>query len=257
MKSFLIYIIISITTICGAFAQQGTVESQINLTSPKPEKNEWHGSKKNTLTILILAEDTAWFCYMDSIAGRGLRYNVQEMDRLLNYVSKRGDSIHFSIKTELNSSPKATVDLLDRLTMLKIKRYTVTRMNDEEKGILAAGGYLDYMAPLEVESPATTSTIVHPSGPTFYMHLRKDGSIWYKNDTSYNKNNFIQWNKSNRDELANRINVFKKQVASENKQGEYIIISHPDSKFDDFNLVIQALEKNDLHKYKLITEENQ
>lgn len=257
MRSFLIYITISIATICGAFAQQGTVESQLNLTSPKPEKNEWRVNKKNTLNILILAEDTAWFCYMDSIAGRGLRYNVQEMDRLLNYVSKRGDSIHISIKTELSSSHKATVDLLDKLTMLKFKHYSITRMNDEEKNILASAGYLNYMIPLEVEPPATTSTIVHPSAPTFYMHLRKDGSIWYKNDTSYNKNNFIQWNKSNKDELANRINVFKKQVASENKQGEYIIISHPDSKFDDFNLVIKALEKNDLHKYKLITEENQ
>jgi biopolymer transport protein ExbD len=257
MKSVLAYIILAIATTCGARAQQGQLEPRMKLTSPKPEEVEWRTSKKNTITILVLATDTAWFCYPDSSTSKGNIYDTREMDRMLKTFSERKDTTFFEIKFDERSSYKSAVDILDRMNQYEIKYFTVAKMNDEEKSILANDGYQEVMIPLTVEPPTSTSKFVYPAEYAFYIQLKKDGSIWYKTDVGYNKDNYTKLDTTQKEILATRIGEYKKNRVSLNKKDYYMILGDNITNFSSFEFVINALRKNEVHTYKIITEENQ
>jgi hypothetical protein len=92
---------------------------------------------RTKLTLILLKDDKVFGYYGDSIKG-GRSVSGNDTDKLiadgLKLFSK--DSLVVVIKPTKEASYKATVDMLDQMSINKIEKYSMIDLNKQEKEFL-------------------------------------------------------------------------------------------------------------------------
>ena len=139
-----ILLIIGILTIAciGYFTFTSTISSPTTMSlfiprdSAKDSVDQYSGVKTK-LTLILLKDDKVFGYYGDSIKG-GRSVSLDETDKLIIHgwqlFSK--DSLIIVIKPSEAASYKATVDILDKMSINKIEKFSMTDVNKQEKEFL-------------------------------------------------------------------------------------------------------------------------
>jgi hypothetical protein len=139
-----ILLIIGILTIAciGYFMFTSTVSSPTTMSLFIPRDSEkdsvdQYSGVKTKLTLILLKDDKVFGYYGDSIKG-GRSVSLDETDKLIIHgwqlFSK--DSLIIVIKPSEAASYKATVDILDKMSINKIEKFSMTDVNKQEKEFL-------------------------------------------------------------------------------------------------------------------------
>ena len=109
------------------------------LTFPKESDtsvNQYSGAK--TKLTLILLKDDKVFGYYGDLIKEGKSVSLDETDKLITDGSQlfSKDSLVVVIKPSKVASYKATVDILDKMAIHKIEKYSMTDLNPQEKEFL-------------------------------------------------------------------------------------------------------------------------
>ena len=139
-----ILLIIGILTIAciGYFTFTSTISSPTTMSlfiprdSAKDSVDQYSGVKTK-LTLILLKDDKVFGYYGDSIKG-GRSVSLDETDKSIIHgwqlISK--DSLIIVIKPSEAASYKATVDILDKMSINKIEKFSMTDVNKQEKEFL-------------------------------------------------------------------------------------------------------------------------
>lgn len=146
MKITLRYILIIIGIVLiasvGFFMFTSTQSSPTTLKLYMPKDSEkdtidQYSNVRTKLTLILLKDDNVFGYYGDFIKG-GRSVSGNDTDKLiadgLKMFSK--DSLVIVIKPSKEASYKATVDVLDQMTINHIDKYSMTDPNKQEKEFL-------------------------------------------------------------------------------------------------------------------------
>lgn len=132
-----------LATACIGFFMFTTTQSsptrmKLFMTSDSEKDSvDQYSGVKTKLTLLLLKDDRVFGYYGDFIKG-GRSISIDETDKLIadgwQIFSK--DSLNIVIKPSNAASYKATVDILDKMSINKIKKYSMTDLNKQEKEFL-------------------------------------------------------------------------------------------------------------------------
>lgn len=139
-----ILLIIGILTIAciGYFTFTSTISSPTTMSlfiprdSAKDSVDQYSGVKTK-LTLILLKDDKVFGYYGDSIKG-GRSVSLDETDKLISHAWQlfSKDSLIILIKPSEAASYKATVDILDKMSINKIEKFSMTDVNKQEKEFL-------------------------------------------------------------------------------------------------------------------------
>lgn len=144
IRSGVILLIIGILAIAciGFFIVTSTVSSPATMELVMPrdsgkESVDQYSGVKTKLTLILLKDDKV-FGYYGQFINEGRSVSLDETDKLiadgLETYSK--DSLVIVIKPSNTASYKATVDILDKISINKIEKYSMTDLNKQEKEFL-------------------------------------------------------------------------------------------------------------------------
>ena len=140
----LILLIIGVIAIAciGFFMVTTTLSSPTNMTLYIPKESEKdsidqfnHTSKK--LTLILLKNEKVFGYYGDFIKG-GRSVSLKETDKLIadGWKMFSKDSLVVLIKPSKKASYKATIDILDRMVINQVEKYSMTDLDKKEKEFL-------------------------------------------------------------------------------------------------------------------------
>ena len=230
--------------------------SELVLTMPKDEPEEHSVSvEKKFVTVILLAED-AWWCYSDTSIGSGAIYSVKEFQQLVTKKKKEfGDSLLVLIKPTKQSSYKATVDVLDQMTINHIKQYAMVKLSEREEKMFDSPDLFEPPLPVKIETPNSITAQELPNDNAFLIEIRKDNSVWYQILSLTNKMSPQKINEPITKNLKNIIADYEKSLPDKPKT--YLIKGDGNSTYPTFEKVINALKENKIYKYNLVTEAGQ
>ena len=144
IRLVLILLIIGVVAIAcvGFFMFTSTLSSPTTMTLYMPRDSETDSTDKfsgvkTKLTLILLKDDRVYGYYGDFVKG-GRSVSGNDTDKLiadgLKLFSK--DSLVVVIKPTKEASYKATVDMLDQMTINHIEKYSMTDLNKQEKEFL-------------------------------------------------------------------------------------------------------------------------
>ena len=140
----LILLIIAILAIAcaGFYMFTATLSSPttMDLYMPRDSENDSvdkYSGVKTKLTLILLKDHKVFGYYGDFIKG-GRSVSVDETDKLIADGSKMfsKDSLVIVIKPSNTASYQETVDILDKMSINKIEKYSMTDLNKQEKEFL-------------------------------------------------------------------------------------------------------------------------
>jgi len=106
----------------------------LNLMEPKEDNNSEakYANVDTKLTLLLLKNDLI-YSYACKDIKNGNIYNYKNVRRVIkNESEKYSNKFVVLIKPQIGASYKNTVDILDEMTINKIKRYEMIKISDEE-----------------------------------------------------------------------------------------------------------------------------
>ena len=140
----LILLAIAILAIAGiAFFMVTTTQSSpttLKLYMPKDSEKDTidkYSNVRTKLTLILLKDDKVFGYYGDLIKG-GRSVSANDTDKLIadGFKMFSKDSLVVVIKPSKEASYKATVDILDQMTINHIEKYSMTDPNKQEKEFL-------------------------------------------------------------------------------------------------------------------------
>ncbi|HEV7781700.1 MAG TPA: hypothetical protein VGO58_10575 [Chitinophagaceae bacterium] len=228
--------------------------SDLKLNMPKegPEIETILPSK-NVLTVVLL-EDEEWFAYFDNDISSGKSYATKDFKSFLGQKKRElGDELIVLIKPTEGSDYAAAVDILDLMTITKIKQYAMYKLSAEEEKYFNIHNRDLFDAPPEpivVESPKSAKSTSTDRDGSFFVEITAGGTIyWWINDPGEVRKNAIIHKV--------RKGVIKREVLayrSKKPSGKIMIKGDKDAKYPDFEYVIQELKEANEFKYQLVTE---
>jgi biopolymer transport protein ExbD len=230
--------------------------SELVLTMPKDEPEEHSVSvEKKIITVILLADD-AWWCYSDTSIGSGAIYSVKAFQQLMTEKKKEfGASLFVIIKPTKQSSYKASVDVLDQMTINHIKQYAMIKLSEREEMMFDSPELFEPPFPVKIETPNSNTTQELPNDNAFLIEIRKDNSVWYQILAQTNKMDPQKVNEPITKNLKNIIAEYEKSLTDKPKT--YLIKGDSKSTYPAFEKVINALKENKVYKYNLVTEAGQ
>lgn len=227
---------------------------EVVLTMPK-EKSEEPAVQlaKHSVTVVLLSADD-WWCYQDTSISRGALYNIKEFQRFISGKKKEfGDSLVVIIKPTDQATYLATVEALDQMTINQIKRYAMVKLHEEEERFLFAKGFIEPPAPVQVKTPISVTTLEIPNDNAFIIEIRKDKSVWYQFMSLVTRMTPQKVNAPITKNLKNIIADYEN--TNSGKKITYLIKGDPESRYPEFEQIINALKQNNIYKYNLVTSE--
>jgi len=142
LRSILIIIGIVLIASVGFFMLTATLSSPTTLNLYMPKESEKDSIDKyrdlrTKLTLILLKDDNVFGYYGDFIKG-GRSVSGNDTDKLIadGFKMFSKDSLVVVIKPTKEASYKATVDILDQMTINNIEKYSMTDPNKQEKEFL-------------------------------------------------------------------------------------------------------------------------
>jgi len=101
---------------------------------------EKYDDTRTKLTLILLKDDKVFGYYGDFLKG-GRSVSNSETDKLIEDGSKMftKDSLVVVIKPTEEASYKATIDILNKMSINKIEKYSMTGLSKQEKEFLKTG----------------------------------------------------------------------------------------------------------------------
>jgi biopolymer transport protein ExbD len=230
--------------------------TSLDLKLPRPEKKI---KNLNPSLSLILLKDSIIY-YRDNdlsyakktpYSGNGsIRSVIQEIK---NQVPEKKFSI--AIKPTRESGYDNIVAILDEMTINKVKIYEMTEITVEEESFFKIQSFLpEPPEPVQVTMPTSVLSTEPSKEPSFFIQIKNDGSIQYKTDSIDHQGNYIGLRKGDSTALSKAIATYKSKCNSAGRRERVYITGEKDSKYKDFEFVVNALKKNEIYNYNLITE---
>lgn len=126
----------------GFFMFTTTVSSPTTMELYMPKDSEKdsvdkYSAVKTKLTLILLKDEKVFGYYGDFMKG-GRSVSVDETDKLITDGWKMfsKDSLVIVIKPSNTASYKETVDILDKMSINKIEKYSMADLNKQEKEFL-------------------------------------------------------------------------------------------------------------------------
>jgi len=142
LRLILLAIAILAIACIGFYMFRATLSSPTKLELYMPKDSEkdtldQYSNVRTKLTLILLKDDKVFGYYGDSIKG-GRSVKNTDTDKLIGEGFKifSKDSLVVVIKPSKEASYKATVDILDQMTINKIEKYSMTDLNKQEKEFL-------------------------------------------------------------------------------------------------------------------------
>ena len=144
IRLVLILLIIGVVAIAcvGFFMFTSTLSSPTTMTLYMPKDSETdsgdkYSGVKTKLTLILLKDEKVFGYYGDFING-GRSVSLDETDKLIadGWKMFSKDSMVVVIKPSGKASYKATVDMLDQMTINHIEKYSMADLNKQEKEFL-------------------------------------------------------------------------------------------------------------------------
>jgi biopolymer transport protein ExbD len=142
LRLILLTIAILAIACIGFFMITATLSSPTHMTLYMPKDSEKdtideYSNVRTKLTLILLKDDKVYLYYGGFIKG-GRSVSNSETDKLIEdgwrMFSK--DSLVVIIKPTEEASYKSTVDILDKMTINKIGKYSMIDLNKQEKEFL-------------------------------------------------------------------------------------------------------------------------
>lgn len=210
-------------------------------------------SSPNVLHVVLMSEDQ-WYAYFGNGIDSGILFKPFELELFLTRkITNWSGKLYVLVKPTKQGGYKAVVDILDILRIKKIPGYDVVQMSEEEEKKLKvekmefAPPKTEFGYPREVKSDQDENKIL------FGIEIREDNSIWYQPVSKLSRMAPQQVGKPVVDNLTDIIAAFNE--ANKNEQVKYMIKCHPKAEFGSFQLIINALKKNNISKYTLSTDD--
>jgi biopolymer transport protein ExbD len=228
--------------------------SSLNLVMPKEEPTDAKPIKEeNALTLILMSDQGAW-AYTGAHYTSMKLYSTGKLRQLLKEkVKERGDSLIVIIKPAKQASYKATVDILDEMTINHIKHYAIVKLSKEEEDFFNSPNTFEPLQPIQIETPKSISIQDMPNDNAFYIEIRGDQSVWYQPISLKSRMAPQKVNPPITKNLEQIIADYEK--AAEGKKINYFIKSDKAGTYLVFDQVINALKTNNIYKYNLITSE--
>lgn len=217
-------------------------------------------SPDNTFNCVIITGDSI-YCYNGNEIQSGAYYSVNGNNTFRKFLEdineRKGDSLAVLLKPTVTCTYRNTVDILDEMTINRIKRYVMVKVNEEEKAFLHITEYdANPPAQIEIKTPPSETSYKMPDKDAFLIEIRKGGVVWYKvlsgdaADSAFHKiNNPVTGN------LKKAIATYLARFPDTKKM--FLIKGHNATIYKSFEEVLQALKENNILKYNLIySEEN-
>jgi len=140
----LILLIIAILTIAciGFYMFTATLSSPTHMELYMPKDSEkdtidQYSNVTTKLTLILLKDDRVYGYYGDFVKG-GRSVSGNDTDKLIadGFKMFSKDSLVVVIKPTKEASYKATVDMLDQMTINHVEKYSMTDPNKQEKEFL-------------------------------------------------------------------------------------------------------------------------
>ena len=140
----LILLIIAILAIAcvGYYIFTATLSSPTTMELYMPRDSEKdsvekYSEVKTKLTLILLKDHTVFGYYGDFIKG-GRSVSLDESDKLIadGWKMFSKDALVIVIKLSNTASYQETVDILDKMSVNKIEKYSMTDLNKQEKEFL-------------------------------------------------------------------------------------------------------------------------
>jgi hypothetical protein len=141
LKSILIIIGVILVISVAFFIITARVSSPTTLALYMPKDSEdsvgQYSNVKTKLTLILLKGDKVFGYYGDSIKD-GISVLGNDTDKLIaeGFKMFSKDSLVVVIKPTKEASYKATVNMLDQMTINHIEKYSMTDLNKQEKEFL-------------------------------------------------------------------------------------------------------------------------
>jgi biopolymer transport protein ExbD len=225
--------------------------TQLELVMPKDEEKETPIPLTSTVTIILTGEEK-WFCYSGSDISKGRSYEKKEFGAFLSGKRKQlGSDLYVIIKPTAQTTYKETVDALDQMTLNKIDRYSMVKLNDAERSFLKTTDQSHTPPePVAITTPGTAVSEL-PDKNAFLIEIKEDNSVWYQ-PLSPNSGQVLQKVK---DPVSNNLQkiIADHEAANSGIKISYLIKGHPKTSYPVFEKVINALKENNIFKYNLVT----
>ncbi|MEI9911497.1 MAG: biopolymer transporter ExbD [Bacteroidota bacterium] len=219
-KNIIISILLFLSS-CGSWSNENWQHLELDL--PKEEYIKKPHPDSNTISV-VLFSDISWFCYTDTMIGKGKIYNHNNFRNLLAENKKtKGNNFIVFLKPTKYTSYKTTVDALDLMEICKIKSFQLVALNKNEENFFYSPNFLQTPEPLEINPAETVSHDEIPENElAFYVQIKNDRTILYKTDVTYNKDKYVKLLAPNEQLLENAISEFKENAESKIKLFVYI-----------------------------------
>jgi biopolymer transport protein ExbD len=206
---------------------------------------------KYAVQAIIFSSDKL-YSYLQQNLDSGQEYSLQNGNSFRKFIlkSKRkfGDSLFIILKPVPTSTYTDVVNVLDEMSINKIKNFTLVDLSDEEKKKFAIP------EPIKIQTSKITS--VEPAQPDnnnvwLSFELDRTPIISYSIKTQKDSLN----SKVSKNQLEIQAVIAKAQSISneQNKSLSVMIKGNSDMGYVEFEPLIEALKAKKIYKYKLIT----
>jgi biopolymer transport protein ExbD len=185
--------------------------------------------------------------------GSAEMHHIRELGGVVNGMREvHGDEFMVVIKSPERTNPSVTVNVVEKMNALKVKRYTVSKLLPKEKTLLYSPTATKPPAPVEVKTPEAVKSRQIDSDNSFVIEIRKDETVWYQYRSPTARMAPQPVGEPVTPKLSSVIDDY-----NSNQPGlVYYIKGDKNATYPVFEKVVNALKANNIYKYILITDEN-
>ena len=211
---------------------------------------------KGSLTVIPISDITGIMFYDTSTLSASLLQSNEIPGVIKTGKEEKGNLFNVIIKRVPYIEKGIEVDFIDALKENDIRNYVIRDVDKKDMELMLK--FLKALKPpdpISIRPPGSINIDQLPDHPYFYIKMNKNGSFGYKIDSAELNYSFIQLSESDSTRLSNAIAEYI--FSRPRKSKEFIIQGDNDVKYNSFEIVINALKKNNIYKYKLITTEKE
>lgn len=223
----------------------------MQLFLPKESDNEGANlTTSNTLTLILLRDSVISYTGILQQETKAKYTQYEEVSKIVaaHKKSKGNTSFVIAIKPTPESGYKNTVDVLDEMTINKIKDYVLVDLTDAEKKRFYLSGQQQ-----NVYTTVSTSTKIITPKNGLVLTIGNDRSISWKFIHSGDTTQPITIQPSTTANIKKVVSEIKEKMEANGEKFELTIEGANDLKYEYFKTVIEALKELGIYKFNMIS----
>jgi biopolymer transport protein ExbD len=231
----------------------GLVHAQepMKLFLPKKDTTLINFNYSYTVQTIIFSSDKL-YCYLQKKIDSGQEYSLQNGNTFRNFILKNkrkfGDSLFVILKPAPTSTYTDVVNVLDEMSINKIKKFALVDLSDQEKNKFSI------LEPIEIQpSKVTSIQSAQPDSNNIWLLFELDSTPIISYSIKTQKDSFNLKVSKNQLEIQEVIAKAQSISNEQSKPLSVMIKGNSDIGYTEFEPLIEALKAKKIYKYKLIT----